>query len=247
MSTRIWRLEPLEFVVLWEQFGLTRMPYPLQHRATATLADEHHRDRTRAATSVRQQLDLDLYRAVAILAEPETSCAAYGLDLIGMPDEQVIRVQVGIRGRAAALARQLPGHADDAGGPIRIELTSSASAPAKFAAALPKRMAGKDDVLVSHPSDLTGGALLADAAAKSTRERLRAMRARTRLSAGEVTICRGHATTPATGFAWHDCDDGRYLVEHDPHGHVTIRPGSPTVVAACIRTALTVEPQKDHQ
>ncbi|HEY5858387.1 MAG TPA: ESX secretion-associated protein EspG, partial [Aldersonia sp.] len=70
--------------------------------------------------------------------------------------------------------------------------------------------------------------------------------ARPRRSAGEVTVCRGQATTPTVGFGWHDHDDGRYLVEHDPQGRVTIRPGTSAAVAGCIRTALNVEPQKEH-
>ena len=157
MSTRTWRLDPLEFVVLWEHFGLVRLPYPLQYRASATRADEHLRDRRNAAAAAKERLDEDLYRALAILAEPETSCAAFGLDGIGTSSEQVFRVQVGIRGRTAAFIRQRPGRTEDAGGAIDLELASVAAIPAKLAAALPKRRAGKGDVLVIHPKSWPTG------------------------------------------------------------------------------------------
>ena len=246
MSTRTWRLEPLEFVMLWEQFDLTQRPYPLQYRATATLADEYRRDRRNAAAAAKERLDDDLYRALAVLVEPETSCAAFGLDGIGTPDEQVFRVQVGIRGRTAAFVRQRPGRTEDAGGAIDLELASVAAIPAKLAAALPKRRSGKGDVLVIHPNELADGPLLSDAVAKSARERLKAMLAKPRRSAGEVTVSRGRAVTPTAGFAWHDCDDGRYLIEHAHDGNVTIRPGTSAAVATCIRAALKSEQQKEY-
>lgn len=245
MSAPVWRLDPLEFVVLWKQSGLVRLPYPLQYRATATLADEHRRDRRNAAAAVKNHLDDDLYRALTILAEPELSCAAYGLDGIGTSGEQVVRAHVGVRGRAAALARQRPGRTEDAGGAIDLELVSVAALPAKLAATLPRRRAAKGDVLVTNAAELADAPLLADAVAESARERLKAMLARPRRSAGEVTVCRRQAVTPTAGFAWRDCDNGRYLVEHADDGNLTIRPGTSAAVATCIRAALNTAQQKE--
>lgn len=216
-----WRFTALEFSVAWQHMGRDRLPFPLSFLSDAPTEVEDESQRRTAADSVRKQFDDNLYRALAVLAEPLVQVLVCGFD--GPSSDRMIRVHAGCNQSFGAVIQQLPGHKLEFGADVVMSLHRVDRVTARVVDALPSVNAGTQKGITVHKSDLrTGqqGSLMQSAGHESARTSAKRFLDRPHTSFGEITIAPGNVFDgqPANGGAivqWIDyANDGRYLIRN---------------------------------
>ncbi|MFD4265823.1 ESX secretion-associated protein EspG [Rhodococcus sp. NPDC058481] len=252
MTAGQWDLDPLEFDLVWRQFGRDRLPYPLQYHSTDELASDFRRSRALAAAEVRTRMDEDLYRAFAVLADPSAHVAMFGLDSMNAMREKVIRIHAGVREGVGAVAVQEPGADGKSGAGIRLTLLDAEDVPRQLVRALPSARAGVRAPLsvdAAELGDRVGGSYLTGSHALTVPQQVSAYVDRPRRATGEVTATPGPAvdTRPsprAQGFRWIDfVDDGRYLTRQADR--LTVEPASDAVMVTQIERLIESAVQRN--
>ncbi len=142
-----WQFTPDEFLLLWAQIGIARVPFPLQLRASAQTMDEQSannraiRERfEHGGVLHRGRVDADLENALRTLAQPLLCCTAFGF--YGPSPEQLVRIRAAHAGGAGVLALQLAGRSHDVGGDVVLRTVAGSGLAEAVVSALPAAVPG---------------------------------------------------------------------------------------------------------
>ncbi len=131
MVSAVWRMSPVAFKEMWEQFHYDRLPYPMQVRSTSPTLGEYADERSVALQEAHRTLTEWYEPALTALTNPEVRIEIFG-SRRGVP----IRLHVGVRGEIACIAAQQPGVDEDAGGEVGLRAVHSSDVGRALAATL---------------------------------------------------------------------------------------------------------------
>lgn len=243
-----WRLRPEEFLLLWTDVGLARVPFPLQVRESAQTVDERSantlviRERfAQGGVQQRGRVEADLEHVLRTLARPLLCCTAFGF--YGPEPGQLVRIRAAHAGGAGVLAMQLAGPSDEVGGDVMLSTVAGSGLAEAVVGALPAAAPGAMAAASMAVSASVGGYssvnVVHNAAQRAT-ERFQRLVEGPFGGGGHftVTVLDADGTTRRLDtLRWFDRpEDGRYVTVHGATS--TVGPADAATLTAALHQQL---------
>ncbi len=244
-----WLLTPDEFLLLWSDVGIARIPFPLQLRESAPSMDERSsgtritRERfERGGVLACGRIAADLENALRTLAQPLLCCTAFGF--YGPCPEQLVRIRAAHAGGAGVLAVQLAGPAHDVGGEVILSTVAGSRLAEAVVGALPAAKPGgiaAASMSVSPSSAGYSSINVVHTAAQRATERFQRLVEGPFSGAGQFVVTALDTDSDARKLdtlRWFDRpDDGRYLTVHGATS--TVRPTDAATLTAALQEQIS--------
>ncbi|MFD3705821.1 ESX secretion-associated protein EspG [Nocardia sp. NPDC058658] len=231
-----WRFTPDEFAWVWSQTK-REYPYPLSILESAPDLDTYVRQRHAISSRYPHQADIDLTRALGVLADPEVRIVC-----TGQSRGRRIRCLAAAVGDHAVIAHQLAGETKDFGSDVEILATRRGNLGRAVVTTMPATPAGVIPRLVGYTPRVRGEAetsyfINADGNEVAENRILALLRA-PRSADGHLYIendVRVAAENPPQCLNWIDIQHGhraagRYLIDVNHHD-ATVIPATESQIA----------------
>ncbi|WP_336086311.1 ESX secretion-associated protein EspG [Nocardia sp. SSK8] len=219
-----WEFTADEFLYVWGETGLDRIPAPLT--VVPSVRWRHEWDDLAAELRVRLPVarDPDLSAVLRLAAAPELA-----VTVVGARNDKSIRLYCAVTHRSAVALAQLPG--SSAGRTVVVRTGNPESVPVWVSLFAGERRAGTAPPMTESVDALTTPtqAVTLDYGEASTADRVHDLLAAPRSGAGHVEVVRGRPGSPGGRYlSWFDvAEDGRYAYRYR-HGDLMIEPCSTT-------------------
>ncbi len=243
-----WQLTPEEFLLLWPQVGIARVPFPLQVRESVPLMNERaHLVRTtgdrleRGGVLHRGRIDADLENVLRTLGQPVMCCTAFGF--YGPRPEQLVRVRAAHTGGIGVLAVQSAGITEEAGGEVVLSTVAASGLAEAMVGALPLAPPGTTpaaSLSTVARSDGYSSVNVMHNAEQREAERFQRLLDGPFTGAGQIVVTAQDAVgepRKLNTLRWFDLPgDGRYLALHG--ARATVRPAAAATLTAALHEQL---------
>ncbi|MBO0852855.1 MAG: ESX secretion-associated protein EspG [Nocardia sp.] len=233
-----WEFTPDEFLHVWQETDLDRLPFPLQLRSSLAWRSDYEKLCWDLRTRMPPGFDPRLSAALRAVAKPEMSLLLTGTR------KQPVRIFAGTSEGYGATLVQRPGRTEEFGGNVVVEFGSPTVIPRVFASVLGKIPAGCHPALIESLDTIELSLESWTGTKETTTDRMRKLLSQPRIGMGHIEVrCGLHDPRPHPPqyLSWFDVEhDGRYTYRQH-YSDFRIDPASAESISAEITRMMRVQ------